>query len=151
MVFWKPAVNSSSVCNFYEDIVIHTFFIFPDVKKLIECNKDRHCPKTLPKCHKMDRPTSSGKKGYCVFRTCQYCQKERNCPTLGNVCTSGSLSGKCNAYSNTCEYDPVLAIANCVPFPGKVKTALVQYLYRYMYQNIEISFDSRNITMLILI
>ena len=121
-----------------------------DVKKLIECNRNHHCPKTLPKCHKMRRPTFSGKKGYCIFRTCQYCQKERNCPTLGNVCTSGSLSGKCNAYSNTCEYDPVLVIAKCPQFPGKVKTALVQYLYRYMYQNMEISFDSRNITMLIL-
>ena len=103
------------------------------VKKLIECNRNYHCPKTLPKCHQMER-RSSGignrkhhnmvKKSYCVFRTCQYCQNKRNCPTLGNVCTSGSLSGKCNADLNTCEYNPFLAISHC-PGPGKVKIALV--------------------------
>ena len=92
------------------------------MKKLIECNKDHHCPKTLPKCHKMHWPTSSGKKGYCVFRTCQYCQKKRNCPTIGDKCTSGSLSGKCNANRNTCEYDRLLMIAKCFPIPGKINT-----------------------------
>ena len=134
LVFWKPVVNNSSVCNFYEHLVIHTFFIFTDVKKLIECNKNRDCPKTLPKCHKMRRPTFSGKKCYCVFRTCQYCQKTRNCPTIGPpLCPisspngPGGLRGSCNAYLNTCEYSPFLAVARC-PYPGKVKTALVQYL-----------------------
>ena len=119
----------------------HTYFILPDLEKLIACKRDRHCPKELPKCLKL----ANSKESYCVFRTCQYCQNKRNCPTIGNVCTSGSLSGQCNAYSNTCDYIPFLAIANC-PKPGKVKKALVQY----MYQNNEISFHSRNITMLIL-
>ena len=91
------------------------------MKKLIECNKDRHCPKTLPKCHEMDRPTFSGKKGYCVFPTCQtntkYLQNgvrttNMNCPTLGNECANGSLSGRCSEDGDTCEYDQVLAISN---------------------------------------
>ena len=102
------------------------------MKKLIECNKDRHCPKTLPKCHEMDRPTFSGKKGYCVFRTCQYCQKKRNCPTIGPpLCPMsspngpGGLEGSCNAHLNTCEYSPLLVVAGCRPgITGKVKTAL---------------------------
>ena len=64
----------------------------------------------------MRRPTFSGKKGYCVFRTCQYCQKTRNCPTIGPpLCPisspngPGGLEGSCNAYLNTCEYSPLLA------------------------------------------
>ena len=122
LVFWKPVVYNSSICNFYEDVVIHTYFILPDLEKLIACKRDRQCPKALPKCHKL-----ANRKGYCVFRTCQYCQNKRNCPTLGNVCTSGSLSGQCNAYSNTCEYDPFLLSALKCPRPGKVKKALVQY------------------------
>ena len=111
---------------------VHTYFILSDLEKLISCNKDHDCPKTLPKCHKMDHLRSSGignrnmvKNSYCVFRKCQYCQNKWKCPTLGNVCTSGSLSGKCNADLNTCEYNPFLAISHC---PGKVKIALLQYL-----------------------
>ena len=120
----------------FEYIRIQKYFIFSDLEKLIDCKKDHDCPKTLPKCHKMDRRSSGNgnrkhhnmvKKSYCVFRTCQYCQNKRNCPTLGNVCTSGSLSGKCNADLNTCEYNTFLAITRC-PGPGKVKTALVKYV-----------------------
>ena len=101
------------------------------MKKLISCNKDHDCPDTLPKCLELDStspnecPNGVCYKGYCVFQTCQYCQNKWNCPTIGNLCTSGSLSGKCNANRNTCDYIPFLAIANCPPFPGKVKTALV--------------------------
>ena len=107
--------------------MIHTFFIFPDVKKLIECNKNRDCPKTLPRCHRMERPTFSGKKGYCVFKKCQYCQGQRNCPSIGPpLCplTSpnepGGLGGSCNVYRNKCEYSRSLDVARCPPYPGKV-------------------------------
>ena len=112
-----------------------------DVKKLIECNRNYHCPKTLPKCHKMSSPTSSGKKGYCVFRTCQYCQKKRKCPTIGPpLCPHsspngpGGLTGDCNAHLNTCEYSPFLIEAGCLPNPGKVKTAVHWFdTYRYVH------------------
>ena len=105
----------------------------PFLETLFDCNEDDDCPKKLPKCHKMQRRSSEignrhvVKNSYCVFRKCQYCQNEWNCPTLGNVCTSGSLSGKCDADLNTCEYNTFLAITRC-PGPGKVKTALVKYV-----------------------
>ena len=68
--------------------------------------------------------TPRGEKGYCVFPTCQTnTNKEmvlqngvkttdRNCPTLGNECANGSLSGRCSEEGDTCEYDQVLAISN---------------------------------------
>jgi hypothetical protein len=34
------------------------------------------------------------------------------CLTIGDECGDGSLSGRCNNL-NTCEYNPVLALANC--------------------------------------
>ena len=85
----------------------------------------------------MRRPTFFGKKGYCVFRTCQYCQNKSICPTIGPpLCPisspngPGGLEGSCNAYLNTCEYSTELAEARC-PWPGKVKTALVQCISKY--------------------
>ena len=97
------------------------------LETLLDCYKDDDCPKRLPKCQKMQRRSSGKgnrnlvKNSYCVFRNCEYYKNEWNCPTLGNVCTSGSLSGKCNADLNTCEYNPFLAITHC-PGPSKVKT-----------------------------
>ena len=58
-------------------------------------------------------PTPDGRKGYCVFPSCQTnANKDRNCPTLGNECANGTLSGRCSDYGDTCEYDQVLAISN---------------------------------------
>ena len=93
---------------------------------LVDCNDDNDCPKILSHCNKyVIRPTPLGKKGYCVF---PYCQSTINhpepCPTIGNECTVGSLSGNCskkfpvmgirpNHPFDSCRYDTVLKIANC--------------------------------------
>ena len=80
-----------------------------DLETLWDCNTANDCPPYVPQCNNMLSPTPSGKNGYCVV---QSCQTNRDCPSLGNECGKGSLSGTCNAR-NTCEYDPVLALANC--------------------------------------
>ena len=87
---------------------------------LVECNDDDDCPKILSRCNKMNSPTPSGKEGYCVLPACQWVinanssKNELNCPTIGNVCTVGSLTGQCirtNVY--TCRYEKALVIAKC--------------------------------------
>ena len=76
----------------------------------MECNSANDCPlPELSNCNFMLSPTPSGKSGYCVP---SLCQSDGNCFKIGNECQSGSLSGSCNSR-NTCEYDPVLSIANC--------------------------------------
>ena len=80
-----------------------------DLETLWDCNTANDCPPYVPQCNNMLSPTPSGKNGYCVVRSCR---TNRDCPSLGNECGKGSLSGTCNAR-NTCEYDPVLALANC--------------------------------------
>ena len=80
-----------------------------DLETLWDCNTANDCPPYVPQCNNMLSPTPSGKNGYCVVRSCR---TNRDCPSLGNECGKGSLSGTCNA-GNTCEYDPVLALANC--------------------------------------
>ena len=110
---------------------IPEYLILTDLRKLIDCNDNHDCPETLPKCNKMyhPRPPSLRKNGYCVFQTCQYCQNKRSCPKLGNSCESGSLSGKCNSYLNSCEYDRRLeVIADCFG-PGKVKLLRIHNQY----------------------
>ena len=87
-------------------------------KILMECDTANDCPvPELSNCNIMLRPTSSGKRGYCVP---SLCQSDGNCPKLGDECTSGSLTGTCNPR-NTCEYNQLLAIASC----GKE----IQYTY----------------------
>ena len=85
-----------------------------DLETLWDCNTANDCPPYVPQCNNMLSPTPSGKNGYCVVRSCR---TNRDCPSLGNECGKGSLSGTCNA-GNTCEYDPVLALANCGKYRG---------------------------------
>jgi hypothetical protein len=81
-----------------------------DEKILMECDTANDCPvPELSNCNIMLRPSSSGKRGYCVP---SLCQSDGNCPKLGDECTSGSLTGTCNPR-NTCEYNQLLAIAIC--------------------------------------
>ena len=56
--------------------------------------------------------TGSGKSGYCVP---YQCQSDKDCLTIGDACTSGSLSGTCNKENDKgiCRYLPALAIATC--------------------------------------
>ena len=94
------------------------FIIFSEISEepLVECNDNDDCTAVLSYCNKM--PFG---KGYCVFGPCQVIKNtnstwtnELACPTIGNVCTVGSISGKCirtNVY--TCRYEKALTIANC--------------------------------------
>ena len=92
----------------------HIFSAF-DNTTLLECNNRNDClvPKAS-KCNRMANPTPSGKIGYCVPYKCE---SDEDCVTIGNVCTSGSLSGKCWFFKDmdhmTCKYEPVLQIATC--------------------------------------
>ena len=78
----------------------------------------------------MSSPNPLGKKGYCVFPSCQTIintnssTKEGICPTIGNKCRVGSLSGYC-IPPLTCRYEKVVTIAKC----GKkeVKSDNLQY------------------------
>ena len=87
---------------------------------LVDCNDDDDCPKILS-CNEMSTLTPSGKKGYCVFRPCQVIKNKNStwtnelaCPTIGNVCTVGSISGTCFRESGlTCIYERALTIAKC--------------------------------------
>ena len=51
-------------------------------------------------------------KGVCVPRYCQHNNHE--CPSIGDLCISGEVSGKCDLATNQCKYHPVIAIANCM-------------------------------------
>ena len=76
----------------------------------MECNDWNDC--RLSQCHKMRNLTPSGKIGYCVPF---YCKSDSDCFDIGDVCTTGFLSGTCNALKQggTCEYHPDLAVARC--------------------------------------
>ena len=82
------------------------------------CNDDDDCTDILSHCNKMPFGFS-GKKGVCVFQSCQTIininssTKEQICPTIGNECTEGSLSGNCIRGPLTCRYQKVLTIAKC--------------------------------------
>ena len=80
----------------------------PDFKTLLHCDTASECPGNLAQCNSMLNPTYLGKSGYCVP---QSCRTNRECPTVGDECGDGSISGTCN--SGNCQYDPVLAAANC--------------------------------------
>ena len=84
-----------------------------DNTTLRECNIKDDC--LLPEesqCNRMGNKTPSGKIGYCVP---YQCNSNKDCLNIGNVCTSGVLSGTCNykKYRGTCEYSPILEIAMC--------------------------------------
>ena len=88
------------------------FCIFPvSPKTLLPCNTKNDClsPK-VSQCHKMHVSSDTGKSGYCVP---YQCRSNKDCFTIGDVCTSGSLSGTCNKKNYICQYDPALAIASC--------------------------------------
>ena len=57
---------------------------------LLECNTNDECPRRLGQCHFMFGSTSSGKKGFCVPSTCG---SNIECPSFGDECISGKLSG----------------------------------------------------------
>ena len=80
----------------------------PDFKTLLHCDTGRECPRDLAQCNSMLNPTHLGKRGYCVP---QSCETNRDCPTVGDECGDGSISGTCN--SGNCQYDPVLGAADC--------------------------------------
>ena len=80
----------------------------PDFKTLLHCDTAQECPRNQAQCHSMLNPTYLGKSGYCVP---QSCETNRDCPTVGDECGDGSISGTCN--SGNCQYDPVLAAADC--------------------------------------
>ena len=80
----------------------------PDLKTLLHCDTGSECPRDLAQCNSMLNPTHLGKRGYCVP---QSCETNRDCPTVGDECGDGSISGTCN--SGNCQYDPVLAAADC--------------------------------------
>ena len=63
---------------------------------LLECNSNDECPRRLGKCHFMFSQTPSGKNGFCVPSTCQ---SNVECPSFGDECTSGRLSG--NSFHNS--------------------------------------------------
>ena len=56
--------------------------------------------------------TGSGKSGYCVP---YQCQSDKDCLTIGDACTSGSLSGTCKKENSggICQYQQVLDRAIC--------------------------------------
>ena len=80
----------------------------PDFKTLLHCDTYSECPQSLAQCNIMLNPTYLGKSGYCVP---QSCRTNRECPTVGDECGDGSISGTCKA--ELCQYDPVLAAADC--------------------------------------
>ena len=87
-----------------------------DPKNLVSCNRNTDCPKGLgweTACHRMLSPTPTGQSGYCVPLACE---SEIQCPSLGNECQEGSISGHCNLATSTCDYDRALAIATCVSY-----------------------------------
>ena len=59
-------------------------------RDFLECNSNNECPRRLGKCHFMFSQTPSGKNGFCVPSTCQ---SNVECPSFGDECTSGRLSG----------------------------------------------------------
>ena len=84
-----------------------------DNATLRECNNADDC--LLPEesqCKKMGNLTPSGKIGYCAPF---HCKSDTDCLDIGDVCTTGVISGTCNSMKQggTCEYHPFLAIARC--------------------------------------
>ena len=80
---------------------------------LLPCNTKNDClSPEVSQCHKMQSGSNSVKSGYCVP---YQCQSNKDCLTIGDICTSGSLSGTCNKENDKgiCQYLPALAIATC--------------------------------------
>ena len=92
-----------------------------DNTTLRECNNSDDC--LLPEesqCNKMGNLTPSGKIGYCIPF---HCKPDTDCLDIGDVCTTGFLSGTCNSMKQggTCEYHPFLAKENCCKKELKTK------------------------------
>ena len=60
-------------------------------------------------------------KGVCVPRYCQHNNHE--CPSIGDVCKSGEVSGKCDLATNQCKYQPVIVIANCMSLKPPIENS----------------------------
>ena len=87
-----------------------------DPKNLVSCNRNTDCPKGLgweTACHRMLSPTPTGQSGYCVPSACE---SSVQCPSLGDECQDGSISGRCNLTTSICDYNRALAIATCVSY-----------------------------------
>ena len=99
----------------------------------------------------MLNPTYLGKSGYCVP---QSCRTNRECPTVGDECGDGSISGTCKA--GNCQYDPVLAAADCgnnifwfewtpkyffQAFIHKISNMVTQLYWRLYFVKVLMSYD----------
>ena len=60
-------------------------------------------------------------KGVCVPRYCQHNNHE--CPSIGDVCKSGEVTGKCDLATNQCKYQPVIVIANCMSIKPPIENS----------------------------
>ena len=88
---------------------------------MTSCDTNLDCPQGLDYCHKNDFVSGSvvgPKAGVCAPLECD---SNDECPSIGNVCGSGAVSGFCQ--SGKCTYDSPLFVAGCIP--GK-------YIFTYL-------------------
>ena len=81
------------------------------------CNTDRDCsgPGFVGQCSRVDGGTYD-KSGTRYFGWCtpSDCNIDSGCPDVGDICTEGMISGKCNA-NGKCEYESFQLVAMCHP------------------------------------
>ena len=83
-----------------------------DWSELVHCNDDAECRgkfgNTIMQCSEL---YTGVKNGICAP---VFCQNNNECPTVGDICSSGALDGSCDTNTNHCNYESALAIANCI-------------------------------------
>lgn len=83
----------------------------PRIEELIHCSSDidclseEQCSSIEPIYDDNDNLQSS----VCLPLSCH-----TNCPTVGDPCVDGSLSGACNYQTMTCEYENVINLSQCI-------------------------------------
>merc|ERR1712210_212755 len=108
--------NARNTCEYDPVLALANCDSAWDPKNLVSCDRNTDCPKGLgweTACHRMLSPTPTGQSGYCVPSACE---SEIQCPSLGDECQDGSISGRCNLATSTCDYNSALAIATCVSY-----------------------------------
>ena len=78
----------------------------------MNCEKTADCYE-FGKFYQCKKTANGFHGGICVPKNCQKYETGYGCPAIGNACTSGQLSGQCNANTKKCIYDEFLQIATC--------------------------------------
>ena len=94
----------------FADFIVDQKFDVLDTKVLLDCNTWRDCPSwaSRAQCVPKFNPRPSEKSGYCAPLYCGSCND--NCPNIGDYCSGGVISGKCNSIDTHCKYDSEVVI-----------------------------------------